>query len=218
MKAMILAAGRGERMLPLTKKTPKPLLTVGNKPLIVHHLHALAKAGISEIIINTHYLGEQIIELIGSGSKFGLNIKYSPELELMDTGGGVVQCLPYLGSEPFLVISADILTNFSFTTLPYAPSGLAHLVMVDNPDYHPTGDFFLNKGKINLTGDGNKYTFGNIAVLRPEFFANSPLKPFPLRELLFKHISDDKVTGQYFADIWHNIGTPADLEWANQVL
>lgn len=218
MKAMILAAGKGERMMPLTEKTPKPLIELAGKPLIVHHLQALVKAGIHEVIINTHYLGGQISEFLGSGYSFGLDIKYSSEAELLDTGGGIVRCLSLLGPEPFLVISADIFTNFNFMTLPYSPSGLAHLVMVDNPSYHHAGDFFLEQGRIKLSGVGDKYTYGNIAIFRPEFFANAPLSPFPLKDLLCKHIANGQVTGQYFADIWHNIGTPAELELAKQSL
>lgn len=217
MKAMILAAGKGERMRPLTENMPKPLLTIAGKPLIVYHLQALAMAGIKEVVINTWYLGAQIVELIGGGTRFGLKIQYSNETQLMDTGGGIVQSLPLLGSEPFIVISADIFTNFNFATLPRSPVGLAHLIMVDNPAYHLDGDFCLDKGRIKMSGATSKYTYGNIAVFRPEFFVNAPTGPFPLRDLLFKHIAQEQVTGQYFADVWHNIGTPADLEMANQI-
>jgi MurNAc alpha-1-phosphate uridylyltransferase len=213
MKAMILAAGKGERMRPLTEKLPKPLLAVGDKPLIVHHLQALARAGIKDVIINTWYLGEQIIELIGVGARFGLNINYSVEDELMDTGGGIYKALPLLGNEPFLVISADIFTNFPFATLPATPNGLAHLVMVDNPEYHADGDFALDKGKLKLHGD--KLTYANIGIYRPEFFAQAPGGKFPLGNLMRQHIANDLLTGQYFNDVWFNIGTPADLEMAN---
>lgn len=218
MKAMILAAGKGERMRPLTSTTPKPLLTVAGKPLLVHHLQALARAGIKDVVINAWYLGEQIVELIGSGARFGLNIRYSVEEQLMDTGGGIAQCLPLLGSEPFIVLSADIFTDFAFNTLPSAPAGLAHLIMVDNPAYHPNGDFFLDKGSLKMHGETNKFTYANIGVFRPEFFVGAPQGPFPLRDLLFKHIAQDLVKGQYFSGLWYNIGTPADLELANSLV
>lgn len=218
MKAMILAAGKGERMRPLTTNMPKPLLTVAGKPLIIHHLQALARAGIKDVVINTWYLGAQIIELIGTGARFGLNIQYSIEEELMNTGGGITKCLPLLGNEPFIVVSADIFTDFSYATLPHAPNGLAHLIMVENPTYHPDGDFFLDKGKIALHGGNAKFTYGNIAVFRPEFFSAAPSGPFPLRDLLHRHVPQGLVTGQFFAGLWQNIGTPADLAMVNQLV
>lgn len=218
MKAMILAAGKGERMRPLTDITPKPLLKIAEQPLIIHHLKALAKAGIKDVVINTWYKSDQIIQLIGDGDRFGLNIKFSVESELLDTGGGIVNALPLLGSEPFLVLSADIFTNFAFDTLPINPSGLAHLVMVDNPEFHITGDFGLEKGLVTLGNSGNRFTYGNIGIYRPEFFVAAPHGPFPLGGLLRQHISNDLVMGQYFNDTWFNIGTPADLEMANTLL
>jgi len=216
MKAMILAAGKGERMRPLTNTTPKPLLLVDSQPLIIYHLKSLAKVGIKQVIINTWYLGEQIIDSIGDGTRFGLQIIYSPEENLLDTGGGIVNALQLLGPEPFLVLSADILTAFPLQTLPRMPIGLAHLVMVDNPDYHPAGDFALDKGKIKLTG-ASKFTYANIGVYRPEFFAHAPQGAFPLAGLLRQHIANDLVTGQYYAGTWYNIGTPADLELVNNI-
>jgi MurNAc alpha-1-phosphate uridylyltransferase len=218
MKAMILAAGRGARMQPLTNTTPKPLLAVAGKPLITHHLQALAAAGVRDVVINTWYLGGQIIELIGDGARFGLNISYSIEDPLMDTGGGIVKALPLLGKDPFLVISADIFTNFPLQTLPTTPVGLAHLVLVENPSYHLTGDFSLNKGQVTLLDAGNSLTYGNIGIFRPEFFVGAPSGPFPLGNLLRKHIADNLVTGQYYSGVWRNIGTPSELEYANSQL
>lgn len=217
MKAMILAAGKGERLRPLTATTPKPLLTIGGKPLLIHHLQAMAQAGITEVVINTWYLGEQIIELIGNGARFGLNIHYSAEDQLLDTGGGIAKCLPILGNDPFLVISADIFTDFNYTTLPTMPSGLAHLIMVENPTYHPKGDFCLDKGRLSLQGN-EKFTYANIGVYRPEFFVGAPQGAFPLRDLFFKHIGANNVTGQFFRGMWHNIGTAEDLALANQIV
>lgn len=216
MKAMILAAGKGERMRPLTNSTPKPLLTVNGQPLIIYHLYALAKAGITEVIINTHYLGDQIIQLIGPGARFGLKIEYSIEEQLLDTGGGINKVLPFFGSDPFLVISADVLTDFPLHTLPHFPNGLAHLVMVDNPSYHPEGDFGLDRGKIRLKNAGMPtFTYGNIGIYRPEFFVHAPEGAFPLAHLLRQHISNDLICGQYYSGVWHNIGTPADLALVN---
>jgi len=218
MKAIILAAGRGARMRPLTDATPKPLLTVAGKPLIVYHLLALAAAGIQDVVINTWYLGNQIIEFIGTGTRFGLNISYSIEAPLMDTGGGIVKALPMLGPDPFIVVSADIFTSFPLHTLPTTPVGLAHLVLVNNPSYHLTGDFSLNKERVTLLDSSNSFTYGSIGVFRPEFFAAAPNGPFPLRDLLRQHIADNLVTGQYYSGIWGNIGTPSELELVNNQL
>ena len=218
MKAIILAAGKGERMRPLTNTTPKPLLTIAGQPLINYHLKALAKAGVKDVVINTWYMSDQIINLVGDGSSYGLNVRFSVESELLNTGGGIVQALPMLGDEPFIVMSADILTDFPLNILPSNPAGLAHLVMVNNPDYHLDGDFVLDKGKIRLVSDQNKLTYGNIGVYRPEFFVAAPKGPFPLGGLLRQHISNDLVVGQYFSGVWYNIGTPAELEMANSTL
>ena len=214
MKAMILAAGKGERMRPLTDVTPKPLLLVDGQPLITYHLKALKIAGIKEVVINTWYLGKQLVSSLGDGRNFGLKITYSEEQELLNTGGGIANALPLLGTDPFLVLSADILTDFPIQTLPTAPHGLAHLVMVDNPSYHLEGDFGLDRGKLKLN-TGVKLTYGNIGIFRPEFFASCPAGAFPLGALLRQHIANDLVTGQYYAGAWHNIGTPADLEIVN---
>jgi len=214
MRAMILAAGRGERLRPLTDVTPKPLLEVDGQPLIVHHLHSLVKAGISEVVINLWYLGEQIQTMLGDGQRYGLNIQYSIEDQLQNTGGGIVQALPLLGSDPFIVLSADILTDFPLRALPNSPTGLAHLVLVDNPDYHTVGDFALQNGIVSLTG-GQTYTYANIGVYRPEFFAQAPNGPFGLGKLLRDHIANGLITAQYYNGLWHNIGTPADLELVN---
>lgn len=218
MKAMILAAGRGARMQPLTNTTPKPLLTVSGTPLIVHHLRALAAIGIRDVVINTWYLGDQIIALIGNGTRFGLNISYSIEEPLMDTGGGIVKALPLLGEDPFVVISADIFTNFPLHTLPTTPVGLAHLVLVENPSYHLNGDFSLNKGQVTSLDVTNGLTYGNIGVFRPEFFVAAPSGPFPLGNLLRSHVAANLVTGQYYSGVWRNIGTPSELELANNQL
>lgn len=213
---MILAAGKGTRMRPLTDLTPKPLLKVAGQPLLIHHINSLLKAGISEIAINTHYLGQQIISTIGDGSNLGVKIKYFPEESLLDTGGGIVNALSWLGSEPFLVISADILTNYPLVNLPTLSSDMAHLVMVNNPSYHPEGDFALEHGRLKLSGT-HKYTYANIGIFHPEFFADAPSGAFPLSRLLKKHISNNLISGEHYSGAWFNIGTPADLELANNL-
>lgn len=214
---MILAAGRGERLRPFTDHTPKPLLEVDGKPLIVHHLDALVKAGIKDVVINVWYLAEQIIEKLGDGQRFGVNIQYSVEETLLNTGGGIVQALPMLGTAPFIVLSADILSDFPLRTLPTAPAGLAHLVLVDNPEYHAVGDFGLQRGVVNVTSQ-QKFTYANVGVYRPEFFVNAPRGAFALGVLLRQHIANHLVTGQYYNGMWHNIGTPSELETANNIL
>jgi N-acetyl-alpha-D-muramate 1-phosphate uridylyltransferase len=214
MKAMILAAGKGERMLPLTVDTPKPLMLVRGDPLIVHHLRNLAKAGISDVVVNVWYLAEKLVGELGDGSSFGVKIHYLVEKQLLNTGGGIVNALPYLGSAPFLVMSADVYTDFPIASLPTAPASLAHLVMVDNPEYHQAGDFVLDKGQIKLSGT-DKLCYANIGIFRPEFFVGAPLGPFPLGELMRQHILNGLVTGQYYNGLWYNVGTPAELEMVN---
>jgi MurNAc alpha-1-phosphate uridylyltransferase len=201
-------------MLPLTEKTPKPLLKVAGEPLINHHLHTLARCGITEVIINTCYLGEQIVAEIGNGASFGLDVHYSVEEQLLETGGGIVKALSWLGTAPFLVISADIYTAFPLNTLPCEPKGLAHLVLVDNPNYKMQGDFGLDNDRV-LINSSATYTYANIGVYRPEFFAKAPHSAFPLGQLLRQHVAAGLITGQYYTGLWHNVGTPEDLELVN---
>ncbi|WP_423749412.1 N-acetylmuramate alpha-1-phosphate uridylyltransferase MurU [Pseudomonas sp. VD9] len=167
MKAMILAAGKGERMRPLTLHTPKPLVQAGDKRLIEYHLEALAKAGFTDIVINHAWLGEQIERYLGDGAQFGVRIRYSAEGEPLETGGGIFQALPLLGAEPFLVVNGDIWTDYDFTRLRQPLRGLAHLVMVDNPAHHPSGgDFYLHQGVLHDAAPGaDNLTFSGISVL-----------------------------------------------------
>ena len=216
---MILAAGRGERMLPLTQETPKPLLTVGGKFLIDYHLNALVKAGIQEIIINVCYLGNQIINHIGTGKRYHLKITYTEENEgCLGTGGGILKALPLLGANPFILLSADIFTNFPITVLPKNLNSLAHLILVDNPSFHPRGDFSLGKdGVIHLNGE-NRLTYANIGVIDPNLFEDAPSEPFPLSLLLKKAIQEKKITGEYYQGLWQNIGTPEQLYSLNELI
>lgn len=213
MKAMILAAGRGERMRPLTDHTPKPLLEVAGKPLIVHHLEALRTAGVTDLVINTGHLGERLPAALGDGRAWGVNIAYSPEPpDALETGGGIFQALPLLGPDPFLVVNGDIWTDYPLAALKETPVNLAHLVLVDNPAQHPTGDFALlpETGKVCLSGL-RRLTFSGVSVLRPTLFAGCTAGRFPLGPLLRQAIALGAVTGERYPGIWRDIGTPQRL-------
>ena len=212
MKAMILAAGRGERMRPLTDHTPKPLLPIAGQPLITHHLMALRAAGISEIVINTGHLGEQLPAALGNGLDWGVHIAYSPEPPAaLETGGGIFQALPLLGSEPFLVVNGDVWTDYPFARLPIAPAGLAHLVLVNNPPHHPEGDFVLAAdGTVEERG-APRLTFSGISVLRPELFTGCAPGRFPLGPLLRRAMAVGQVSGEHHGGVWLDIGTPQRL-------
>ena len=218
MKAMILAAGRGERMRPLTDSTPKPLLRIGGQMLIEHHVHALARAGFSELVINHAHLGELIVSALGDGSAYGVSIQYSPEPEAaLETGGGIFNALPLLGEAPFLVVNADIWTDFDFAGLPRDINGMAHLVMVDNPPHHPGGDFSLSEGRLSRQGPA-MLTFSGIGVYRPELFAGCSPGAFPLAPLLRTAMDKGQVTGEHFTGNWFDIGTPQRLAAVNEVV
>jgi MurNAc alpha-1-phosphate uridylyltransferase len=212
MKAMILAAGRGERMRPLTDHTPKPLLPIAGKPLIVHHLEALRAGGIDEIVINTGHLGARLSAALGDGRNWGVRIAWSPEPpEALETGGGIFQALPLLGSEPFLVVNGDVWTDYPFARLPAAPVGWAHLVLVSNPPHHSDGDFALAAdGRVEESGP-RRLTFSGISVLRPALFAGCAPGRFPLGPLLRRAMAVGKVSGEHYAGGWRDIGTPQRL-------
>lgn len=212
MRAMILAAGRGERMRPLTDARPKPLLQVGGKSLIEHHLEALARAGIRDIVINLAWQGELIRRALGEGRQFGVRIQYSEEpAGALETGGGVFKALPLLGAAPFLVISGDVWTDFPLDSCVarLASADLAHFVLVANPDFHVKGDFGLDAGRV--LDAAPRCTYANIAVLRPEFFAGCPAGRFPIAPLMFDWIRKDRVSGELYRGRWRNVGTPAQL-------
>ncbi len=222
MKAMILAAGRGERMRPLTDHTPKPLLTVAGKPLIVHHLEALREAGITELVINTGHLGEQLPAALGDGRDWGVSIVWSPEPpDALETGGGIFNALPLLGSEPFLVVNGDVWSDYPFTRLPGALAGLAHLVLVDNPPHHPEGDFVLAAdGMVAEQGppEAPRLTFSGISVLHPALFAGCCAGRFPLGPLLRRAMGNGQVRGERHSGYWQDIGTPQRLAQLDQAL
>ncbi|WP_339500920.1 N-acetylmuramate alpha-1-phosphate uridylyltransferase MurU [Pseudomonas silesiensis] len=208
MKAMILAAGKGERMRPLTLTTPKPLVRAGGVPLIEYHLRALAAAGFTEIVINHAWLGQQIEDYLGDGSRYGVSIQYSPEGEPLETGGGILRALPLLGSEAFLVVNGDIWTDYDFSVLHRPIAGLAHLVLADNPAHHPVGDFNLIDGQVRDGQPGSAtLTYSGIAVLHPQLFAGCVAGAFKLAPLLRTAMADGQVTGEHLNGVWVDVGT-----------
>ena len=213
MKAMILAAGRGERMRPLTLERPKPLLEIGGVPLIVHHLGALVAAGFDEVVVNLSWLGEQIRARLGDGTQYGLAIQYSEEgPEPLGTAGGILHALPLLGLEPFLVVNGDVWTDYPFAQLRHrlAAPDLAHLVLVPNPPQHPHGDFEYVAGRL-VDGDRERLTFAGIGVYRPGLFAGSTERSFGLAPLLRNAASANQVSAEVHHGVWNDIGTPERL-------
>lgn len=215
MKAMILAAGHGTRMGQLTANTPKPLLKIGTEPdsktLIEYHIEKLVAAGLSDIVINRAKHIDQYETLLGHGEKYGANISYSDEGdEPLETGGGIYHALPLLEDSSFLVINGDIWCDIPLDQLPCEPQGLAHLVLVPNPEHHPEGDFALDQGRIRLEGP-QKYTFSGIASYRPAIFDECRDGSFALAPLLRHAISQDLVAGELYEGAWKDIGTPERL-------
>jgi MurNAc alpha-1-phosphate uridylyltransferase len=248
MKAMILAAGRGERMRPLTDHTPKPLLKVGGKPLIVWHLERLANAGFKEVVINHAHLGAQIESALGNGAQWGLSIQYSPEKVALETAGGIANALELLtqntnGREPFLVVNGDVYTEIDFKSpISFFNAALeaennkinihansrdiknimAHLVLVDNPPQHPNGDFAIEAGRLkneSSQNDNGMLTFSGVGVYHPDLFADIVKgQPAKLAPLLRKAIENNAATAQYYQGIWHDIGTPERLKSLDESL
>lgn len=216
MKAMILAAGRGERMRPLTDLTPKPLLAVNGQPLIVWHLQRLASAGVREVVVNHAYLGQQIEDALGDGARWGLSIQYSREQQALETAGGVAAALHLLGPAPFLLISADIYAQCDYRELigkaeSLQPQDLAYLWMVDNPSWHAAGDFALNGDYIALQGEP-RMTYANLGIYRPEFFAGvAPGTKLAMLPLFQSAIAQHKVKGERYVGLWENVGNPQQL-------
>ncbi|MEZ5524838.1 MAG: nucleotidyltransferase family protein [Pseudomonadales bacterium] len=212
MKAMILCAGRGERMRPLTDSTPKPLLRVGDKPLVQYHIERLVQAGVTEIVINHAWLGEQIEDSLGHGARFGARIQYSAEREALETAGGILKALPLLGDEPFLVVNGDVWCDYPFSRLLSAAPVAAHLVLVPNPEHHPDGDFALSEGgEVGLAG-AHKYTFAGISVMHPALFAGLGAGKRSLAPLLRAAIEAGQVSGELYQGDWVDVGTPQRLE------
>jgi MurNAc alpha-1-phosphate uridylyltransferase len=218
MKAMVLAAGRGERMRPLTDARPKPLLEVGGRPLIAWHLAALARAGIAEVIINLSWRGEQLRAALGDGAAFGVRIRYSEEGAVaLETGGGIFQALPLLGPGPFLVVNGDVWTDLDFGQLALERDAQAHLVLVPNPPQHPRGDFALQAERVTQQEAG-RFTYSGIGLYRPEFFSGCTAGKFPLLPLLTRAIAAGQVRGHLYPGQWWDVGTPQRLAQLDQRL
>lgn len=208
---MLLAAGRGERMRPLSDSLPKPLIRVGGRPLIVWHLEAFRRAGIAEIIINTSWLGEQLHAALGDGREFGVSIRWSDEGPVaLETAGGIIGALPLLGAEPFLVVSADVWMDVDFARVHLEPGALAHLLLVDNPPHHPHGDFGLEDGQVTLS-EGARFTYANVGLYDPQFFAGYAPGRRALIEPLRRAIGAGRVRGELHRGAWCDVGTPARL-------
>jgi len=215
MKAMILAAGKGERMRPLTDQLPKPLLTVAGKPLLQYHIEALVAAGVKDLVINHALMGKKIEDYFGNGEAFKVHICYSAEGDVpLETGGGILRALPVLGEAPFIVVNGDVWTDYDFSHLPTEPPGLAHLVLVNNPPHHPAGDFQLNGDQVEGTGE-ECFTYSGIGLYRPELFEGVGEARFPLAPLLHAAIRKGQVSGELYAGEWLDIGTPERLQEAN---
>jgi MurNAc alpha-1-phosphate uridylyltransferase len=227
MKAMILAAGFGERLRPLTETTPKPLLSVGGKPLIQYHIERLAAAGVREIVINTSWLGEQIEAFVGDGCRFGVRVAWSREREPLETGGGIRRALPLLGSDPFLVINGDVWTDYPLerlVTREWPEAVDARLILVPNPPFKRSGDFVLDEldrvGYPDCGGGRKTYTFSGISVMRPEIFALYPAasERFPLRDVLQSSVRALSITGEVYDGQWWDVGTLERLNMLDSLL
>ena len=227
MRAMILAAGLGTRMRPLTLETPKPLLKIAGRPMIEHHILRLREAGITELVINHAWLGEQIEDYLGDGSDLGVKICYSAESEPLETAGGIAKALPLLSPDletPFLVVNGDIYCNYPFEQLPeqLSDTKMAHLLLVDNPEHNPNGDFvLLGQDIVTETTDtrASQLTFSGISVLSPRVFAGiKPGTKVALAPLLRQAIADDQVTGEHYSGYWVDVGTPQRLAEVDKVV
>ena len=215
MRAMILAAGLGTRMRPLTDQCPKPLLEAGGKPLIVHHLERLRAGGIIDVVINVSYRAEQLVAALGDGRDFGVHIAWSRETTPLETGGGIRQALPLLGEAPFLLVNGDVWCDLDPAGLPALGDDLARLVLVDNPDHHPQGDFHLDAaGRVHAEGEP-RLTFAGISLLDPALVADEPPGAFALAPLLRRAMAEGRVGGHRHRGAWVDVGTPerlADLD------
>ncbi|WP_455376542.1 N-acetylmuramate alpha-1-phosphate uridylyltransferase MurU [Kaarinaea lacus] len=214
MKAMILAAGRGERLRPITDSIPKPLVQVKGKSLIQHHVEALVSAGFTELVVNHAWFGEKIEEALGDGSQFGATIQYSAEGTALETGGGIHKALPLLGEDPFLVVNGDVFTDYPFAQLRNQPSKLAHLVLVLNPPQHPKGDFALQGERLVRTGD-EMHTFSGIGVYSPKFFEGCQPGKFSIAPMLYAAIEEEQITAEVYEGVWEDVGTIERLNKLN---
>jgi MurNAc alpha-1-phosphate uridylyltransferase len=223
MKALIFAAGLGERMRPLTNTTPKPLLVAGGKPLIAWHLEKLAAIGVRDVVVNTSWLAEQFPQVLGDGSQWGLQLQYSYEGDTpLETGGGMLHALPLLGTDPFLLVNGDIWTDYDFARLPHEPQGLAHLVMVDRPGHATHGDFALDAGGHVRPDGATLLTYAGLGIYRPELLsdwrgiiegneASGDPPRFRLAPVLKALMPGNRITGEHHRGRWTDVGTPERL-------
>jgi len=213
MKVFLLAAGLGRRLLPHTANKPKCLIDIGGKPLLSWHLEKLKSFGIDNLIINLFHKGEQIENFLGDGSKWGINIEYVYEKELLGTGGGIGNALSSIGSQPFIVMSGDVWTDFDFSNLSLNEGSLAHLIMIENPPENPDGDMFLDKGKVNSSGEGRSLTFSGLALIDPQLFIGAKAGKYDLwKEILLPASEKGQVSAEVYGGYLVNINTIEDLE------
>ena len=217
---MILAAGRGTRLLPLTEKMAKPMIPISSEPLIVHQLRWLKRAGIVDIVINLHHLGNQIRSHLGSGRQFGVNISYSEEETLLETGGGIVQALPLLGEEEFVVLNGDVWTSYRFQRMVRNPDSNIHLILVPKPSHREHGDFCLDGEQVlrQCQSQDNDLVYSGIGFLKTEIFEGEVVRPFSLRDILFREIAVAKVTGEVYEGVWIDIGTHEQLKRVRRLM
>ena len=217
MRAMILAAGRGERLRPLTERLPKPLVPIGGEPLIAHQLRWLQRAGIRDVVVNLHHLGDAIERSVGNGSDIGVRVRYSREAELLNTGGGIKKALPQLLPGPFLVLNGDIWTSFPFRTLVDVRPAKAHLVLTPTPAHKDHSDFHIEPDGTVRRGPASDLTYCGIAVLDESLFAETPDGAFPVTVPLFRAAGTGELTGEVFDGTWLDIGTPEQLKRARRL-
>ena len=217
---MILAAGRGTRLAPLTEKLPKPMIPISSEPLIVHQLRWLRRAGIVDVVVNLHHLGEQIRSHLGTGRQFGVNITYSDEEELLETGGGIVKALPFLGFDEFVLLNGDVWTGYRFQRTVRDPNATMHLILVPKPKQREAGDVALEGTTVRRHADraSNPWVYSGIAFIDPKIFEGEQVRPFSLREILFREIAAGRVSGEVFEGIWFDIGTHEQLRRVRRLM
>lgn len=217
---MILAAGRGTRLLPLTEKLPKPMIPISSEPLIAHQLRWLKRAGIVDVVINLHHLGDQIRAFVGSGRQFGVHVEYSEEAEILETGGGIVNALPLLGADEFVVLNGDVWTGYRFERTVQEPTATMHLILVPKPAHREAGDFDLAGTRV-ARGEPSAprpWLYSGVAFIRPDVFHGERVRPFSLREILFREIAAERVTGEVFEGTWYDIGTHEEIKKVRRLM
>lgn len=217
---MILAAGKGTRLAPLTEKLPKPMIPISSEPLIVHQLRWLKRAGIVDIVVNLHHLGDQIRDHLGTGRQFGVNISYSEEEELLETGGGIVKALPLIGSDQFVLLNGDVWTSYRFTRDVLDSESTMHLVLVPKPTYREFGDVDVHDSKVLRHEERalNPWIYSGMAFIDPQIFRGETVRPFSLRETLFREIAANRVTGEIYDGTWFDIGTHEQLKRVRRLM